>query len=321
MTQRIFFATLTVAFCLVVASAQAQRGREAGGREGEKPAGNRESEKPTTNKAPGGDWGERTHSGKQSTTQPGREPMNTEGATAGNPGDKNKSSQASGAQAPPRVQPPRIATSQRQPAQGAAAGAAAANNKNPQATGAGAAAGAAAVNRNQPQYSGAQGAAAGAAAANRNQPQYSGAEGAAVGAAAANRNSPQMTGARRGTRRGRCKSKLFTAFRCTRRVRWGPRQPIRITLKPLARKVPRLAPQRRIRPRLRCLAARPQHMPPCEIHLAIRISTHSNGMEIMPPRGRQQVGPPKPRGGSRLGPMSPTFADTGLPNRFRTTTV
>lgn len=71
-------------------------------------------------------------------------------------------------------------------AEGAAAGAAAANRNQPQHSGAqGAAAGAAAANRNQPQYSGAQGAAAGAAAANRNQPQYSGAQGAAAGYAAA----------------------------------------------------------------------------------------------------------------------------------------
>jgi hypothetical protein len=81
-------------------------------------------------------------------------------------------------------------------AQGAAAGAAAANRNSPQYSGAqGAAAGAAAANRNQPQYSGAQGAAVGAAAANRNQPQYSGAQGAALGAAVANQNAPQFSGA------------------------------------------------------------------------------------------------------------------------------
>ena len=132
--------------------------------------------KPADNSAPGGDWSERSHSGKQSNAQTSNQPTGAEGAAAANADNKNKTSQPTGAE-------------------GAAAGAAAANNKNPQTTGAqGAAAGAAAANRNSPQYSGAQGAAAGAAAVNRNSPQYSGAQGAAAGAAVANRNSPTMSG-------------------------------------------------------------------------------------------------------------------------------
>ena len=81
-------------------------------------------------------------------------------------------------------------------APGAAAGAAAANHKAPQYSGAqGAAAGAAVANRNSPQFSGAEGAAAGAAVANRNAPALSGAQGAAVGAAVANQNAPAVSGA------------------------------------------------------------------------------------------------------------------------------
>jgi hypothetical protein len=81
-------------------------------------------------------------------------------------------------------------------AQGAAAGAAAANRNQSQYSGKqGAAAGAATASRNQPNKSGAQGAAAGAAVSNRNDPQYSGAQGAAAGAAASNRNQPKYSGA------------------------------------------------------------------------------------------------------------------------------
>jgi hypothetical protein len=164
---------------------------------------------------PGGDWSERTHSGKQSNSQ------RTNGGQPENPGagyaaEKNNT-QASGAQgAAAGAAAANNKTPQTSGAQGAAAGAAYGNNKTPQATGtqgaaagaayanrntppasgaAGAAAGAAAVNRNSPQYSGAQGAAAGAAAANRNQPQYSGAQGAAAGAAIANQNASQPSGA------------------------------------------------------------------------------------------------------------------------------
>ena len=135
--------------------------------------------KSTGKKPPGGNWSDFNSSGKQGNEQ------------HGNANDKSG-------------------------AEGAAAGHAAENNKNPQATGAqGAAAGAAAANKNDPSHSGAkellpalpptiamspsilelQGAAAGAAAANRNDPQYSGAQGAAAGAAAANRNQPQYSGA------------------------------------------------------------------------------------------------------------------------------
>jgi hypothetical protein len=181
MTRHFVSAALAMALCLSVSVAYGQRGRE--------------SEKPGGNKAPGGEWSERTHSGKQPTTQPNYE--HNEAGTAGAEANKYKPTQASGEEgaavgtAAANRNEPKVSG-----AQGAAAGAAAANNKQPQATGAqGAAAGAAAVNRNSPQMSGAQGAAVGAAAANRNSPQYSGAAGVAAGAAAANRNSSQITGA------------------------------------------------------------------------------------------------------------------------------
>ena len=132
-----------------------QRGHESSSEEGARGA------KSGGASAPGGDWSERTHGGKQPTSQTG---------------NKNES-QASGKE-------------------GAAAGAATAKHNEPQASGAqGAAAGAAAAKHNEPQASGAQGAAAGAAAVKHNEPQASGAQGAAAGAAAVNRNAPAASGA------------------------------------------------------------------------------------------------------------------------------
>lgn len=166
-----------------------QPGREGTGKPQEKD-GARSGENP-----PGGDWSERTHSGKQSSSQltNSGQPGNASAATAA---EKNKT-QASGAQgAAAGAAAANNKTPQTSGAQGAAAGAAYANNKTPQATGAqGAAAGAAYANRNSPPVSGAAGAAAGAAAVNRNSPQMSGAQGAALGAAAANQNAPQLSGA------------------------------------------------------------------------------------------------------------------------------
>lgn len=134
------------------------------------------SSAPRGNSAPGGSWSEPTHNAGKSTNQasghPGAEEKSNSPTGANNPSKKNPNSNASGAE-------------------GAAAGAAAANRNSPQNSGAkGSAAGAAASNRNAPKASGAEGAAAGAAAANRNAPKATGAEGAA-----ANRNSPQVSGA------------------------------------------------------------------------------------------------------------------------------
>jgi hypothetical protein len=135
--------------------------------------------KSTGKKPPGGNWSDFNSSGNQGKGQTAdtHKDAGAEGAAAGHAAENNKNPQASGAQ-------------------GAAAGAAAANKNDPAHSGAqGAAAGAAAANRNDPEHSGAQGAAAGAAAANRNEPEHSGAQGAAAGAAAANRNNPQYSGA------------------------------------------------------------------------------------------------------------------------------
>ncbi len=196
-------AALTLTLCFAVSLAQAEpRGKEEEKSRGGKPAGKSQAErkpegkqdnersdqkrssesrgaKPGGSQATGGEWSERTHSGKQTSGQHGKpsEQSGASGVAAGNAAGKSKTPQASGAQ-------------------GAAAGAAAASRKTPQASGAqGAAAGAAAANRNAPKASGAQGAAAGAAAANRNSSQVSGAEGAAAGAAAASRNNPKVSGA------------------------------------------------------------------------------------------------------------------------------
>ena len=166
MTRHLVGWTIAIALCCSASLAQVQREREAPKKPGGKPA--------EAGSTPGGDWSARTHSGKISSPQSGFQ--HNESAATGTTA-ANKTKQPTGAQ-------------------GAPAGATAANRNQPQYSGAeGAAAGAATANRNQPQYSGAEGAAAGAAAANRNQPQYSGAEGAAVGAAAANRNQPQLSGA------------------------------------------------------------------------------------------------------------------------------
>jgi hypothetical protein len=151
-------------------SNEGQAGREREGQEGNKES-ERNSQGASGNKAPGGEWSQRSHSGK-STQATG-----AQGAAAGAAASNRKSPQATGAQ-------------------GAAAGAAAANRNSPTATGAqGAAAGAAAANRKAPAATGAQGAAAGAAAANQNSPTATGAQGAVAGAAVANRNSPQFSGA------------------------------------------------------------------------------------------------------------------------------
>lgn len=110
------------------------------------------------NKPPGGAWSEGKSNGNKQT------PVNHEQALEAQ--HKNKSPAAVGAATEHAKNKPTQASG----AEGAAAGAAAANRKNPAATGAeGVAAGAAAANRNQPAASGAQGAAIGAAAANRNQ--------------------------------------------------------------------------------------------------------------------------------------------------------
>ena len=137
-------------------------------------------------KPPGGEWSEGP--GKKSSSNTAHQAEAEE---------KHKSSQPSGAEG---AAAGAAAANKNKPgasgAQGAAAGAAAANKNKPEASGAeGAAAGAAAANRNKPAATGAEGAAAGAAAANRNNPAASGAEGAALGAAAANRNNPQVSGA------------------------------------------------------------------------------------------------------------------------------
>lgn len=193
MLRRSLSLTLVLALCLTGAAAHAQRGK------GEKPGGEKGKSEPQGkkpgaeekpggesrggSKPPGGAWSEN----KKPASNPSREhepenkpksPNSNEGAeTAAERAAKNKSPQATGAQ-------------------GAAAGAAAANRDKPATSGAtGAAAGAAAANRNNPAVSGAQGAAAGAAAANRNNPAATGAQGAAVGAAAVNRNSPAVSGA------------------------------------------------------------------------------------------------------------------------------
>jgi len=228
---------LCLAVSLVHAEQRGKGGEKKGGQAERKPEGEEGKEEPGResegahgtksggNKAPGGEWSERTHSGA-SSPQAGKENEHSAGggAPAGNTAGKNSAAsknnnagQASGAQgaaagsaAAKRNSPTASgaqgaaagagAANRNSPAasgaQGAAAGAAAANRNPPQATGAqGAAAGAAAANRNSPAATGAQGAAAGAAAANRNSPQYSGAQGAAAGAAAANRNQPQFSGA------------------------------------------------------------------------------------------------------------------------------
>lgn len=125
------------------------------------------------NSTPGGNWSQPTHN-------------------VGKPGTPNNVHSG----APNNNIPGRSANSNATGAQGAAAGAAAANRNSSQVTGKeGAAAGAAISNRNAPKATGAEGAAAGAAAANRNSPQVSGKEGAAAGAAVANHNSPRATGA------------------------------------------------------------------------------------------------------------------------------
>jgi hypothetical protein len=238
MIRKSISATLAMSLCFAVSLAHAEpRGKEEEKSRGGKPAGNSQAErkpegkqdnvqsgqqrpgesrgaKPGGTKATGGEWSERTHSGKQSNGQHEKKSEQS-GAAAGNAAGKSKTPQASGAQgaaagAANRKSPQAsgaegaaagaAAANRNAPkasgAQGAAAGAAAANRKSPQASGAeGAAAGAAAANRNAPKASGAQGAAAGAAVANRNSPQVSGAEGAAAGAAAAKRNNPQVSGA------------------------------------------------------------------------------------------------------------------------------
>jgi hypothetical protein len=174
-------------------------GRETQERERNESSRNTQVEREGANKAPGGAWSERTHSGWSANSQFGKENEHSPAgaAAAGNAAGKNKAGQPSAAQG---AAAGAAVNNRRSPqatgAQGAAAGAAAANRNNPNLSGAqGAAAGAAASNGNNPNLSGAQGAAAGAAAANRNNPNLSGAQGAAVGAAAANRNSPQFSGA------------------------------------------------------------------------------------------------------------------------------
>jgi hypothetical protein len=213
MIRKFLTATLAMTLCLAVSLTYGQeRGREKAGAGRSAGASNpeRKSEQPgregtgrsqesgvakSGENAPGGDWSERTHSGKQSSSQltSSGQPAN---AGAGYAAEKNKT-QASGAQgAAAGAAAANNKTPQTSGAQGAAAGAAYANNKTPQATGAqGAAAGAAYANRNSPPVSGAAGAAAGAAAVNRNSPQMSGAQGAALGAAAANQNASQLSGA------------------------------------------------------------------------------------------------------------------------------
>lgn len=187
MTRRVVLASVALTLCLTVTLAQAAPPPKGGERKPEpnkpKSEPNRsESNKPKSepgkppskashgNSAPGGSWSEPTHNVGKGPNHPSEPGSN-------NAARKGSNSNASGAE-------------------GAAAGAAAANRNNPQDSGAkGAAAGAAVSNRNAPKASGAEGAAAGAAAANRNSPKATGAEGAATGAAVANRNSPQVSGA------------------------------------------------------------------------------------------------------------------------------
>lgn len=141
---------------------------------------------------PGGQWSNRTHSGKLGGADGANasQASTADKAAAGKATENRRTPTPSGTE---DAAAGAAAANRNQPAasgeEGAAAGAAVANRNQPEATGAeGAAAGAAAVNRNQPEATGAQGAVAGAAAANRNQPAYSGAEGAAAGYAAV-RNS------------------------------------------------------------------------------------------------------------------------------------
>ena len=140
-------APIALTLCLAVSLAHGEpRGREAEKPRGGKPAGQNQPErkpegrqgqearggKPGGNQPPGGAWSERTHSGKQTNTQHGKqgeEPAAT-GAAAGNAAGKNKAPQATGRRAVPPVLPPRIVMHRKpRERQGAAAGAAAANRR------------------------------------------------------------------------------------------------------------------------------------------------------------------------------------------------
>lgn len=178
-----------VALCLSASTAEAQRGGRGGAARPSAGGARSPSAKP-----PGGNWTEHdpqhhAAGGEGAGRHPQHEGAGAEGAGRRNPSGEGNSA-AAGAAAANRRGPNASG------AEGAAAGAAAANRRGPNATGAqGAAAGAAAANRNEPKASGAQGAAAGAAAVNRNEPKATGAQGAAAGAAAAERNAPQASGA------------------------------------------------------------------------------------------------------------------------------
>ncbi len=194
MFRRIAFAALALVLCLTVSVAQGEqgRGRSSGGGQGARKPAAKQPSRPSGQKAAGGPQGARS-SNPSAATPPGgawSDRTHSGKQSAGQPGNQPEGSAAAGAAAANRKQP------QASGADGAAAGAAAANRNEPPASGAeGAAAGAAAADRNQPQASGAEGAAAGAAVANRNSPTVSGAEGAAAGAAVANRNAPAVSGA------------------------------------------------------------------------------------------------------------------------------
>ncbi len=189
-----FVVALSTVAMSVSAYGQA-RGRGEGGRGGERGGS---PERRSGGAAPGGNWSQRTHQGSPTAARGTEGDTGRFGAGAGDANPEARRGAQSGSN--PDAAAGAAAANRRQPtasgAQGAAAGAAAANRRQPQATGAqGAAAGAAAANRRQPQATGAQGAAVGAAAANRNNPAVSGAAGAAAGFDAAQNRSPSLTGA------------------------------------------------------------------------------------------------------------------------------
>ena len=200
MKRQLVSVAVTIALCLAVPLAYGQQRGKGGEKEKQERPGEKQgkgaephkggeksaNENRGGSKPPGGEWSEGP--GKKAS------PNHSQQAEAE---QKHKSSQPSGAEG---AAAGAAAANKNKPgasgAEGAAAGAAAANKNKPAASGVeGAAAGAAAANRNKPAATGAGGVAAGAAAANRNNSTASGAEGAAVGAAAANRNNPQVSGA------------------------------------------------------------------------------------------------------------------------------
>src|SRR4051812_42481267 len=111
---RPFFICATVTLCLNATLAHAQRGRESA-----RPNNSERERQGSSNErssAPGGEWGERTHSGSQSNSQFNQ--RNEAGAESANQNRGNQPNAAEGAAAEKNRQP------QASGAQGAAAGAA-----------------------------------------------------------------------------------------------------------------------------------------------------------------------------------------------------